>query len=305
MRIEPRIIGRRDFPSSLVSAEGIGTIFADESRRAVNVTFGVEYSVKSGMPLHLTILEPRLEDGEEAAFPLVVFVQGSAWFKQELHQNLGQLVPYAASGLVIAMVEYRPSPLAPFPAQVKDARTATGFMLANAARYHIDPNRLILWGDSSGGHTVAMIAATEGLEEFADEAAGPLPIRGVVDYYGPNLLATMNEEPSIQDHDAPNSPEGMLLGGVRVSEHPERVAKASPLSYIESSRPLPPFLIMHGDKDRLVPFGQSVLLFKKLKDCGHRVEMYRLVDADHGGRAFWTSKEACEATRDFLRRCLA
>lgn len=305
MKVPPAASSRADFPSSSVSAEGIKVLKADESRRSVATILGVEYARKSSMPLHLNILMPRSEEGETDKFPLVMFVQGSAWFKQELTQQLAQLARFAQRGFVIAMVEYRPSPVAPFPAQIKDARTATRFMLDHAADYSADPGRLVVWGDSSGGHTVAMLAVTEGDPRFSDEpaSAAPLPIRGVVDYYGPTNLGTMNDEPSTQDHDAPDSPEGMVLGGVRVSEHSPLVSEASPLSHIHTSPRLPPFLIIHGDKDRLVPYGQSVLLYRKLVECGQAVEMYRVAGADHGGSAFWTAEEPFRITETFVRAC--
>jgi acetyl esterase/lipase len=305
MRIEPRNVTLAEFPASRIDTEGIKIITADESRPSVHVTVGVEYARKSGIPLHLTILAPRLDEGRSDTFPLVMFVQGSAWLQQDLHQQLAQLAPYAAQGLVIAMVEYRPSTVSPFPAQVKDARSATLFMLDNAECYHADPKRLLLWGDSSGGHTVTMLAVTNGLAAFSDEETGPLPISGVIDYYGPNLLGTMNEEPSIEDHDGPDSPEGMVLGAVRVSEHHDRMKAASPLGYILPSKALPPFLILHGDKDRHVPFGQSVLLYRKLRECGHQVEMYKVAGADHSGNAFWTSVEAIKITSEFIRLCIS
>jgi acetyl esterase/lipase len=234
-----------------------------------------------------------------------MFIQGSAWFKQELTQQLAQLARFAQRGFVIAMVEYRPSTLAPFPAQIRDARTATAFMLQHAAEYRADPGRLVVWGDSSGGHTATMLTVTEGDGRFSDEetSARPLLIRGTIDFYGPTNLGTMNDEPSTQDHDAPDSPEGMVLGGVRVSEHPDLVAAASPLNYINPTSRLPPFLILHGDKDRLGPYGQSVLLYRKLVECGHAVEMYRVEGADHSGNAFWTADEPFTITEAFLTAC--
>jgi acetyl esterase/lipase len=201
------------------------------------------------------------------------------------------------------MVEYRPSNLSPFPAQIKDTRTAARFMLRHAAEYHVDPEQLIMWGDSSGGHTVTMLAVTEGDPRFSDEESGILPVKGVIDYYGPVNFAVMNDEPSIQDHQAPDSPEGMVLGGVSVSEYPELVRAASPISYITPTSRLPPFLIMHGSKDRLVPYGQSVLLYRKLVECNHAVEMYRIEGADHSGSAFWTAEEPIRITGEFIKSC--
>jgi acetyl esterase/lipase len=301
MNVQPRDCSLADFPTSIVSAQGIHVLQADVGKRSVSTILGVEYAQKSEMPLHVNILMPRLEEGEETVFPLIMFVQGSAWLKQELTQQLAQLVHFAQKGFVIAMVEYRHSAIAPFPAQIKDVRTASRYMIRHAAEYHADPERLIVWGDSSGGHTVTMLAVTENDSRFSDEEGISLPIKGVVDYYGPTNLGTMNDEPSIQNHDAPDSPEGMVLGGVTVSEHPELVSAASPLTYITAASTLPPFLIMHGDKDRLVPYGQSVLLYRKLTECKQKVEMYRIAGADHSGNAFWTAEEPLQITERFMR----
>jgi acetyl esterase/lipase len=303
MKVQPRACSRDDFPKSGISARGINVLQLDERKRSVDTILGVEYAQKSGMPLHINILAPRLSEGERRVFPLIMFVQGSAWFKQELTQQMAQLASFSQRGFVIAMAEYRPSTIAAFPAQVKDVRTATCFMLRHAAEYHADPERLIMWGDSSGGHTVSMLAVTNGDPRFSDEGNGRLPFKGVVDYYGPMNFAVMNDEPSIQNHEAPDSPEGMVLGGVSVPEHPELVEAASPLTYITVTSQLPPFLIMHGDKDRLVPYGQSVLLYRKLVECNHAVEMYRIEGADHSGSAFWTAEEPIRITEEFIKSC--
>jgi acetyl esterase/lipase len=303
MKVQPGNCSQKDFPPSTVSAPGIKTLKLDERVYSVNTLLNVEYGQKSDMPLHLTILAPKLKEGETRAFPLVLFIQGSAWFKQDLTQQLAQLVDFARRGFVIALAEYRPSTTAPFPAQIQDARTAARFMVNHAREHHGDPERLVVWGDSSGGHTAVMLALTEGDPYFSDEGILPLPIKGVVDYYGPVHFAAMNDEPSIQDHEAADSPEGMVLGGVSVAEHPELVTAASPLSYITPASSLPPFLIMHGDKDRLVPYGQSVLLYRKLVECKQRVTMYRIEGADHGGNAFWTAPEPVRITTEFIASC--
>jgi acetyl esterase/lipase len=304
VKVKPRACSLTDFPVSVITCPGIKVLQADERKRSVTVIPGVEYARKSGIPLHVTILTPRLAEGEKTVFPLVLFVQGSAWFKQDLNQQVAQLANFAGRGFVIAITEYRPSTVDPFPAQIQDARTAARFMLQHAPEYNADPEKFVLWGDSSGGHTVTMMAVTEGNARFSDEDGVPLPIKGVVDFYGPTNLGTMNDEPSTQDHDAPDSPEGSVLGGVRVCEHPDLVGEASPLTYITSSSHLPPFLIMHGDKDRLVPYGQSVLLYRKLGECNQPVEMYRIAGADHSGNAFWTADEPLRITEAFLRACL-
>jgi acetyl esterase/lipase len=292
VRIEPRSSTYAAFPESTLAAAGMQVLPADLSERSCMIHTGVEYATKSGLPLHLHIIEPRQDEGEGAAFPLVLFIQGSAWFAQNTGAELAQLARFARRGFVIAVVEYRPSPLAPFPAQIKDAKTALRFMRRHAAAYHADARQVVVWGDSSGGHTAVMVGvslADAGLDDESP-ADDPLPVVAVVDYYGPSDISKMCEEPSTMDHILPESPEGMLIGGVNVLENPEKVRPTVPMNYIAADRALPPFLIIHGSKDRLVPFGQSVMLFEALRQAHHAAEFYQLKGADHGGAAFWTER---------------
>ena len=283
---------------------------ADLSGRSCRTFVGVEYARKSGMALHLNIIEPRQEEGEDHTYPLILYIQGSGWMPQNTGAELAQLARFARRGFVIAVVEYRPSVVAPFPAQIKDAKTALRFMRRNAATYHADPRKIIVWGDSSGGHTAVMVGVSLGDAALDDEspaddppADDPLPVCAVVDYYGPSDISLMNDEPSTMDHLGPDSPEGMLIGRLDLREHPEKVAPTVPMNYISGEAALPPFFIIHGNKDRLVPFGQSVMLYEALRRAGKPVEFYQLKGADHGGPAFWT-EDVLDRVERFVRATL-
>lgn len=277
------------FPESQRSSEGMLTLVADHTPRRGTAQLGVEYARKSGMPLHLQILFPPIERGTSPRFPLVVYVQGSAWMTQELGLNLPALVDVARRGHVVAIVEYRPSTVAPFPAQVKDVASAIRFLRRQAERFYVDPERVALWGDSSGGHTALMIYATDGDQAYSDEPveAEPLDIRCFVDFYAPTDFARMNEEPSIQDHLGADSPEGIVLGGIPVLSDPDRLAAATITTHLGPRPRRAPLLMVHGTGDRLVPFGQSVILHDALRAAGQDVTLYRLLGADHGGPPFW------------------
>lgn len=93
-----------------------------------------------------------------------------------------------------------------------------------------------------------------------------------------------------------------MIGGYNVLEHPEKVAPTVPMRYI-GHEPLPPLLILHGTKDRLVPFHQSVLLYEAMREKGKDATFYRVEGADHGGPAFWAPK-TLDVVCGFLARCL-
>jgi dipeptidyl aminopeptidase/acylaminoacyl peptidase len=114
---------------------------------------------------------------------------------------------------------------------------------------------------------------------------------------------SVNFEPSTQDHGDAKSPEGMFLGGFNVLENPDKVKPTVPIAYLDKAKEIPPFLIIHGNKDRLVPFSQSVMLYNALKQNNKSVTMYKLDGADHGGSPFWT-EDVQEIVDDFFLRNL-
>ncbi|GAA4626482.1 alpha/beta hydrolase [Cellulomonas oligotrophica] len=272
------------------------------------VHLGVPYAERSGRTLHLQVLWPPLEDEDSpATFPTVVYVQGSGWREQMLGRTLLELGELARRGYVVAVVEHRPSVVAPFPAQVADARTAVAFLREHAATYRVDPARMVLAGDSSGGHTAVMAVLTDGDPAYCDEpTAEPLGLRAVVDLSGPTDIAHLDPDPTSTAHTAPDSPEGLLLGGVDVRENPDRAAAATPMTHVRpaSEVTLPPLLILHGDADDVVPFEHSVLLHDALRDAGHRVTLYRLAGAGHGTGGFW-APATLDVVDDFLRAATA
>ncbi len=306
--VEPREVPLEEFPASTWAPQGMRTLEADARPRHGTATLGVAYAEKSGRTLHLQIIQPSRQavDGPDsgARLPLVVFVQGSAWLEQALGVSLLPLADFAERGYVVAIVEYRPSFVAPFPAQIRDAKTAIRFLRAHADDYGIDAERVAMWGDSSGGHTTVLTYLTEDDPEYSDEPTDePLGVSCYVDYYAPTDISRMNQEPSTMDHVSPDSPEGLLIGGHAVLESPELVAPTVAMNHIGPDRDLKPLLIVHGDRDRLVPFQQSALLYEALIEAGQPVDFYRLKGADHGGPAVW-AEPVMDLVDGFIQRHL-
>lgn len=277
---------RADFPHSSVTAEGMHVLETRTDGRNCRMHCGIAYRTVDGRDLHLHIITPAQGRHGSERFPLVVYVQGSAWGPQTTGRELAQLARFAALGYAIGVVEYRHSEWAPFPAQVIDAKYAARWLVEHARTYAIDPSRIIWWGDSSGAHTALMAAYTRGLAGFIEEGLDEYPARCVIDFYGPIDIAKMGDEPSTQDHGSAESPEGKLIGGRPVTA--ESAAPTVVTRYVHPATP--PTIIFHGSKDRLVPFGQSVMLFEALKTAGVQTELYQLRGADHGEEPFWTAE---------------
>lgn len=302
--IAPKDYSYKDFPEATDTPEGMQTLKVSLSPSYPHVELNVPYAIKDGITLHLHILTPAGAQGTDTRYPLIMWVQGSAFHKQQLGNRMAAMVEVANHGFVVAMVEYRWAPESPFPAQIKDLKTATRFMLRHAGQYHVDAKRYLAWGDSSGGHTVSTAVVTANLQEFNDEdvTEQPLDYKCCVDFYGPTDISQMNKVPSTQDHITPHSLEGEFFGTNHIYDVPELVQKGNPITYVGDS-PLPPFLIMHGNKDRAVPFQQSVLFYKALKAHHQDVTFYKIDQSDHGTDAFFTP-EALEITFSFINNNL-
>ncbi|MGC3994744.1 MAG: alpha/beta hydrolase [Propionicimonas sp.] len=298
-----------EFPHSTSTAVGMKLVEATRGLLNVYVHLNVPYVVRSGRTLHVQIIQPS-RDATFAApadvfadrFPCVVFVQGSGWGEQALGASMAFWCRFAERGYTVAIVEYRPSSVAPFPAQVQDAKTAVRWLRSQADSYSIDPDRIVMAGDSSGGHTALMVHATQDLDQFDDEPGQPLGIMAFIDFYGPTDLARLNDEPTTMDHTSPESPEGRLLGGVSPSRVPDLVREAGPSSWIDASRRLAPLLIIHGSKDRLIPFAQSVYHYQALRDAGQAAELVQIRDADHGIWPAIFNQSTADILHDFIQR---
>ena len=232
--------------------------------------------------------------------PLIIWIHGGAW----RGGNKTHYVPkaYLNAGYAGASINYRLSQHAIFPAQIEDVKAAVRWLRANAETYRLDPNRFAAWGSSAGGHLVAMLGTAGDVAEFevGENLEVSSRVQVVVDYYGPTDFLQMDAHrlPDGLVHDAPDSPESKLVGGP-IQEHKKRVAKANPITYV--SKDDPPFLIIHGDQDKLVPYHQSVLLKDVLEAVEAPVTFYKV---EGGGHGWFRDPKVPELTKAFLEKHL-
>lgn len=242
------------------------------------------------------------EQGEN--HPLIIWIHGGAFRMGSKEGNQDNPLPfdYVTRGCALASINYRLSQHAIFPAQIEDCKAAVRWLRAHAAEYKLDPNCFAAWGSSAGGHLAAMLGTTGHVSEFdvGDHLDVSSRVQCVVDYFGPTDFLQMDAQrlPDGLMHDDANSPESELVGGP-IQENPAKTAKANPITYITED--VPPFLIVHGDRDPLVPYGQSVLLVKALEQIGATVTFYSVKGAGHGR---FTDSRVPELARDFLEKHL-
>jgi acetyl esterase/lipase len=240
------------------------------------------------------------EQGEN--HPLIIWIHGGAFRMGSKEGNEHEQLPfdYLARGYALASINYRLSQHAIFPAQIEDCKAAVRWLRAHAAEFRIDPNRFAAWGPSAGGHLVAMLGTAGDVAEFDVGAYLDVSsrIQCVVDYFGPTDFLQMDDQrlPDGMIHNTPDSPESQLVGGP-IQENPDKVARANPTTYV--TKDVPPFLIVHGNRDPLVPYGQSVLLVEALQKVGADVTFYTVEGAGHGQ---FTDPEVPKLTGEFLAR---
>lgn len=243
-------------------------------------------------PVKPTAVRPLLLDlylpAGEAKRPLLIWIHGGAW-RMGNHKRPPAVPLFTDAGFAVASISYRLSPEALFPAQIRDCLTAVRFLRAHAGRYNLNPDRVGVWGASAGGHLAALVGLAAHVPAFAtgDHADQPAAVQAVCDWYGPTDFLQMDDHllpGTAFTHNPADSPESQLVGGP-IQAHPNQVATANPISYI-GAEPIPPFLLMHGDQDPLVPFHQSVLLHEALQAAGANVTFVPLAGAGHGGEGF-------------------
>lgn len=244
----------------------------------VKVTKDIVYETVNGRELPLDLYIP---EGATEPLPLIIWIHGGGW-RGGNKSGIHRCVEVLKHGYALASVEYRLSGEAIFPAAIEDCKAAVSYLRWKAPKLGIDPDRFGVWGSSAGGHLVALLGTTNDVMDFdthpVTKMASPT-VQAVCNWFGPTDFLRMNDVTGAMDHDAPNSPESLFIG-VPIQEHPEKVQRANPITYVSPSDP--PMLLMHGDDDQLVIYNQSELLYRALQKAGVESQLYRVKNGGHG-----------------------
>ena len=241
----------------------------------------VIYGMYSGLALLMDVYHPRTPNGYG-----ILFVAGSGWTAplgydaQPLKQNKESeiyAVPLSEAGYTVFSVNHRSAPRFRYPAPVEDVQRAVRYIRHHASDFGIDPERIGAVGSSSGGHLVSMLGVLDGDGDPRD--ADPVnresaKVQCVVATFAPSDLL------HIATHIPPLL--GVSLPGERDSDSIEfrLYVEASPISHVSAGDP--PFLLMHGDADQVVPFDQSERMASALEQAGVPVKLLRVRGGGHG-----------------------
>ncbi|MEM6472826.1 MAG: alpha/beta hydrolase [Planctomycetota bacterium] len=259
----------------------------------------VEYARVGEISLTMDVFFPVASEKDR---PLVIWIHGGGW-------RAGNKRPCPAlrllnQGFVVASIDYRLTGEAIFPAQIFDCKAAIRYLRTNADTYRIDQQRIGVWGSSAGGHLASLLGTSGDVEDLEGNVGAmgtSSRVQAVCDFFGPTDLLQMDAHaiPGAKlKHDAPNSPEAALIGGP-IQDFPKQAARANPIQYVSPDDP--PFLIVHGDQDPLVPHHQSEIFAKALRDGGVEMTFHTVVGGKHG---FGRNQKIDEKVDEFFRRCL-
>ena len=235
--------------------------------------------------------------------PVLVFIHGGGWQNGDKRSGTRQLARFVESGKYAGVSGgYRLTDEAHWPAQIHDCKAAIRWIRGNAEKHGLDHRHIGVFGTSAGGHLVAMLGTSGGVDELEGRLGTyrkeSSRVNCVGNFFGPSALLEMSRFPSRIDHDAPGSPESKLVGGP-LQESKQAALSASPITHV--SRDDSPMLSIHGTDDQLVPYNQSVILHQALLKAGCVSSLITVKGGGHGG---FNSPEVDKRVEAFFARHL-
>lgn len=256
----------------------------------------VVYGVIDEHSLKLDFYEPTQLRPER---PLMIWIHGGAW---RSGSKAGvPVLELRKLGFAIASVDYRLSPVARFPAQIHDIKSAIRYIRRNAERLGVDANRFVLAGASAGGHLAVLAAVTNGVKELNGTLNEPdevsANVQAIVSYYGASNLQTILSQSTPFGINMRVPALELLLGGVP-DQQPTLAKLASPVEHIDLSDP--PLWLVHGDQDRQMPINQSHELVGAYQRAGLPVQFEVMHGSGHGGDEFFANDKLLRLGEELL-----
>lgn len=247
------------------------------------------------------LLDVYLPEPGDVAPPLLVWLHGGDWRGGDKD---GAPRTLAGGRYALASVGFRSSADATFPTQIHDIKAAIRYLRANAWRYGYDPDRIALWGYSSGGH-LALLAGLSSQDPVLEGQLGPhtdisSDVQAVIAIAAPTNLLTLLEQTTRGHYDHQREALAGLLGHDVVdpdAELAEQLRMASPVSHVGTLSP--PVMLIHGLQDLQVPASQPLELQQAYAQAGLLLEAHWLPEADHFSGEFF-SPQYTRKIHDFL-----
>lgn len=260
---------------------------ANRYRIVPNITYltANNYEAKLDLYLPRNLTEPS---------PTLVYIHGGGWVQGSKEVSTLRLLPFLEMGWSVVNVEYRLAHTSLAPAAVEDCLCALRWIIRNAEEYNLDPNKIVVSGNSAGGHlslTTGMLPASAGLDRQCpgDEE---LKVAAIVNWYGITDVGDLLEGPNLR-------PWAVAWMG-SMDDRQEIARRVSPLNYVRPG--LPPILSIHGDADPLVPYSHAVQLHKALTEAGVPNQLLTIPGGKHGGFTRTETLKAYTTILEFLKK---
>jgi acetyl esterase/lipase len=265
--------------------------WATEAQNRYVIKPNITYGTQNNFETKLDVYQRRDTTGPQ---PTIIFIHGGGWTGGSKETSVMALFPYLEMGWNVVNVEYRLEKISPAPAAVEDCLCALRWIGVHAKDYNIDVTKLVVTGESAGGHlalTTGMIPQSAGLDR---QCPGPdLPkVAAILDWYGITDVNDILDGPNLKNY-------AVQWLGSRPDK--EQIAKrVSPLEYVRAG--LPPILMIQGDQDPTVPYSHSVRLHEALDKVDVPNQLLTIPGGKHGGFTPEERVRIHKTTREFLAK---
>lgn len=254
----------------------------------ISVFRDLTYAAVEGTSLQADLYLP----GTATPPPTVVYIHGGGWAVGSRRDHCDtRLTAIAAAGLAVLSIDYRLIDKAHFPAQIHDVKAAIRWIRGNAGVFGVDADRVGVWGASAGAVLAALVGLTAGQPEWEGDGATDSEftsdVHAVVFWFGISDFIATTSRSALESQLVPDGPEAAFLGLGSAAEIVDQLnvaRRASPVSWVHAKAP--PFLIAHGDRDRIVPQSESVALHAALTRVGAESTLVTIGGAGHEDEAF-------------------
>ena len=251
----------------------------------------IPYCTTNSVAQRMDVYFPS-EPSAGGPWPVVVYIHGGSW----MHGDKSEAIIFAermtSQGYLVVSLNYRLYPEGKFPNMIEDVKCGIRSLRAHAHEYNLDPNRIAAIGTSAGGHLVALLGTTDqtpgwDVGEYLEQSSR---VQAAI-----SMAGVMDLTRSFPDLDIET------MRGVGFGE--DNIGLASPISHVTPDDP--PFLLIHGDQDDVVPYEQSQLMYDRLVQMNVPAQLVTVTNADHSltapnGSASPTLDEINQMIEDFL-----
>ena len=259
-------------PASTLADMSDSATWAATLARSYRVTPNVTYLTANNWEAKLDLYQPTNASGP---VPTLIYIHGGGWVGGDRQAAFFNTMPYLEMGWAVVNVSYRLARVSLAPAAVEDCRCALRWVISKAKDYNLDVNKLVVTGNSAGGHlalTTGMLPASAGLERQCP-GNEELKVAAIINWYGITDVGDLLEGPNMKTY--------AVTWLSSLTNRQELAKRVSPLEYVRPG--LPPILTIHGDADPTVPYSHGTRLHEALNKAGVPNQLLTIPGGKHGG----------------------